>query len=417
MPVAIVGCGLFGLATAVELAQEGTPVTLFDQHAVPSPTAALNDLNKIVRCEYADEAYAALAVAALAGWKTHPLYAPHFFECGRVVMAPASAENTSRAQFEQQGVSNLRRLGVPQNIEAIGSSQQLGERIPLLKSNSWDGRVFLYNAATGYAAAAATIVGLYRHLTAFPHVSFVFGREGHVTSVSPSGTLTTALGTTHEFAKVVVACGAASALVVPLNLQCQAMGLFVTHIKLTPEEHQRYRELPIFFSAEDGYFFPPAPDGTIKVALTFADLAHTAPDRFGSGSVSTPVYTPVAVPLRGLAQARRLLAKTVPELALHPLVEPKVCWIADTATLDFLVDFLPGSDRVVVATGDLGHGFKFGPVIGKMVVDRLEGRMEAPWAERWAWRPVVPEKNVGWRSAREHIELAGTVEQEPGLEL
>ncbi len=60
------------------------------------------------------------------------------------------------------------------------------------------------------------------------------------------------------------------------------------------------------------------------------------------------------------------------------------CLYEMTPTSDFIVDFVPGSSTVLVATGSSGHGFKFGPVIGRVVMDRLDG-ISGAWFADLAW--------------------------------
>ena len=42
-------------------------------------------------------------------------------------------------------------------------------------------------------------------------------------------------------------------------------------------------------------------------------------------------------------------------------------------TSDFLIDVHPRDPRLLIATGGSGHGFKFGSVIGSVVLERLDG--------------------------------------------
>lgn len=67
--VFIVGASVFGLSSALHLAQAGyRHITVFDQASqIPSPFAASNDLNKIIRAEYGsghgeDDFYTGLAL-------------------------------------------------------------------------------------------------------------------------------------------------------------------------------------------------------------------------------------------------------------------------------------------------------------------------------------------------------------------
>tara|TARA_R110002003_G_scaffold236_9_gene17155 strand:- start:10873 stop:11151 length:279 start_codon:yes stop_codon:yes gene_type:complete len=65
-PIAIIGGGAFGLSTALELSKQGyTDITVFEKDdEIPSRWSAANDLNKIMRAEYEDDFYTALAVVS-----------------------------------------------------------------------------------------------------------------------------------------------------------------------------------------------------------------------------------------------------------------------------------------------------------------------------------------------------------------
>ena len=67
--VAVVGAGIFGTPTAIELRRRGYDVSLFDPGPIPHPLAASTDISKICRLEYGpDETYMALMEETLAGW-------------------------------------------------------------------------------------------------------------------------------------------------------------------------------------------------------------------------------------------------------------------------------------------------------------------------------------------------------------
>ena len=67
--VLVVGAGIFGLTTALELVTRGHRVSLLDPGPLPSPLAASTDVSKVVRIEYGGDAvYERLAERARAGW-------------------------------------------------------------------------------------------------------------------------------------------------------------------------------------------------------------------------------------------------------------------------------------------------------------------------------------------------------------
>lgn len=47
----------------------------------------------------------------------------------------------------------------------------------------------------------------------------------------------------------------------------------------------------------------------------------------------------------------------------------KTCMYDMTPDEDFIIDYFPGNDRIVLASGFSGHGFKFASAIGELLVD------------------------------------------------
>jgi glycine/D-amino acid oxidase-like deaminating enzyme len=66
-------------------------------------------------------------------------------------------------------------------------------------------------------------------------------------------------------------------------------------------------------------------------------------------------------------------------------------------TSDFLIDVSPGDPRVLVATAGSGHGFKFGSVIGSVVMDRLDDVSGSRWSPIFGWDAVVKAPVAGGR--------------------
>src|SRR4051794_38693428 len=73
--ILIVGAGVFGLSTALALAKRpqtwgNTTITVLERSSVrPTPDAASVDKSRIIRSDYSDPAYAALAAAAQTEWR------------------------------------------------------------------------------------------------------------------------------------------------------------------------------------------------------------------------------------------------------------------------------------------------------------------------------------------------------------
>lgn len=57
----------------------------------------------------------------------------------------------------------------------------------------------------------------------------------------------------------------------------------------------------------------------------------------------------------------------------------------DTVSGDWLIDYHPDVDNVVIASGDSGHGFKFTPIIGREILKVIERNPSPEYAVRWSF--------------------------------
>jgi sarcosine oxidase/L-pipecolate oxidase len=67
--VLVLGGGVFGLTSALELRARGWQVTLLDAGSIPHPDAASTDINKVIRMDYAsDDQYTAMGELSIQRW-------------------------------------------------------------------------------------------------------------------------------------------------------------------------------------------------------------------------------------------------------------------------------------------------------------------------------------------------------------
>ena len=101
----VVGAGVFGSSTALELAKAGHKVVVLERSAdaYHSPDAASNDLNKIVRADYSDEHYRDLGKEAISIWRRSDLLSPYYHETG--VLFYAEDMGSSSKDYIREGVS------------------------------------------------------------------------------------------------------------------------------------------------------------------------------------------------------------------------------------------------------------------------------------------------------------------------
>ena len=74
-----------------------------------------------------------------------------------------------------------------------------------------------------------------------------------------------------------------------------------------------------------------------------------------------------------IARCREFFAEFIPQLADAEVRETRVCVYNNTPDEDFIIDWHAEVENVLLATGFSGHGFKFGPVIGRISAELLLG--------------------------------------------
>lgn len=75
----------------------------------------------------------------------------------------------------------------------------------------------------------------------------------------------------------------------------------------------------------------------------------------------------------GLQVARMILARRMPGLRNAPLLDARVCAYSNSWNGDFLIDRHPDIANVWVVGAGSGHGFKHGPAVGNYVVSQITG--------------------------------------------
>jgi len=122
------------------------------------------------------------------------------------------------------------------------------------------------------------------------------------------------------------------------------------------------------------YGFPAQADGTMKIA------------NHGSGIPADP-NGETSVPAEMDEVFADFLADTFPELAGSQIHSRRLCFYCDSWDGDFWIDWDPDHEGLLVASGGSGHGFKFAPLIGVLMADKVEGKTNA-WESRFKWRSV-----------------------------
>ena len=396
--ILILGAGTFGISTAYHLAKSGySSITVLEKgNTIPSPLSAANDLNKIVRAEYEDPFYADLALAALDAWSNDPLFSPHFRKVGYLLGNSAAAPDKSRRSLAKSLASIESHPAFIDHIAPIATREEIRRVAPAL-DGLMDGWTGYFNAMAGYARAANALQALHEAVRGLgvdvklgdTAVSLDFDRSGScIGAVTESGQRYTADVT-------ILTLGASLATLLPeIGGQITAKSWTISHVRLTKDEAERLKGIPVTYSRDLGFFMEPDPE-TRLLKLSTSGAGFT---NFVDG-VSVPKEDNKFLPAGEEEAVRKILREHLPSLADRPLVECKICWCADTADSDYIIDFVPGKEGLVVATGDSGHAFKMLPLVGGWVRGLLEDGEQK--VSKWKWKEqsatAGTTRDVSWR--------------------
>lgn len=248
--IIIIGGGTFGTSAAYHLAKKGyTNVTVLDRFPVPSVEAAGNDINKIVRTEYPEPLYTKLACDAREIWSDpNGLFSGLYHPSGWII----GAGDKSQA-FVDGSINTAKAMGV--DPPRLVSTEEIHKRWPEMNGDFsgwqsyWTPNAAWVNAREGLVRMAKEAMN--------SGVKYVSGGAGHATQILYDEHQTCigvkcADGTTYFGDKIVLAAGAAAGSLLDLQGQIVAQGHTIGHIRLTPDEVKRYKNMPVIDHLEGG---------------------------------------------------------------------------------------------------------------------------------------------------------------------
>ena len=381
----VLGAGIFGITTAIELRQQGYSVAIINPDRIPHPDAASTDISKIVRMEYgSDIEYMKMVEICLEGWRGwNELFNETLYhEVGFTLLCHDPITEESRP-FEFNCLKNLKARGhKPERL----NPEEIALRFPAFaNSNFADG---FTHAKAGFAESGRTVEVLtdyFRQLKGkvFENQS---ASEIQVSNGKVEG-VKTKEGTTFKAGNVIVCAGNSTPYLLPeLMPYFKITGHPVFHLKPGNPDLFSTENLSVFSadtSKTGWYGFPLHPkEKVVKVAL------HTEGMELNPETDKRVVYEDDKTTLR------EFLKKRIPSLANDPLVYTRRCCYTDTLDGHFWIDHHPEIKGLTIGTGGSGHGFKMGPVIGKMISQTALGQ-DHGWSDRYQWRELgAKTKNV-----------------------
>ncbi|KAM3504477.1 hypothetical protein MY11210_008343 [Beauveria gryllotalpidicola] len=359
--IIIVGAGVFGLSTALELAQRGyTNVTVLDRFVPPAVDGSSVDISRVIRFDYGDRLYGVMAREAVAGWVAD--YPDHYHQCGFLMLNEAGEPGV---EYTRQCVAVDEELG--RTIELYDDAADMRERVPGITAKLEGCKAF-YNPQGGWADAAASI-GQLAGRCSQAGVSIVSGRRGTVKKLVYQGSRVTGVqlldGSRMCASLVILATGAWTNHLLRVTHASSASAQPVGFIQLTEAEAATLRGMPVMINANKGVFvFPPTP-GTNMLKIARHGYGYATEETVDDGRTPPSVLSCPRrdannvqnsfIPEDAQQALRDGLRDLVPEFAERPWSRLRLCWYSDTPEGDFIVDNIPLVEGLFLVTGGSGQ--------------------------------------------------------------
>jgi glycine/D-amino acid oxidase-like deaminating enzyme len=373
--VIVVGAGINGVTSAIELRKRGHRVVLVDPGPLPHPLAASTDISKAVRAAYGpDEDYTALAERCIPIWRewNTKFGIELYHETGVLFVCK---QKMQPGDFEFESARMLEKLG--HSFEPFDNFT-FHQRFPAFAEDRFhDG---FFDPQAGYAESGRVVATLIEYarsrgvdLRERAKFAQLDEHDDRVAGI--------VLEDRHRISgdAVVMATGAWTPYLLPFTGEfLHATGHPVFHLRPKQPNFFLAKRFP-FFGADistTGFYGFPLNQGVVKIA------------NHGAGREMSPDSSERVVTRYDEKQLRTFLRSTIPALAEAPIVYTRICMYSDTHDGDFWIAPDPERPNLIIATGDCGHGFKFAPALGEIIADAVEGKPN-PLLQKFRWRPEV----------------------------
>jgi len=345
--ICILGGGIMGLATAYHISKtSNSKVLLLDRYGIGNEYSSSNDVNRVFRYSYGnDELYTQMAVESLALWRQLEEESQQELLIQKGLLLLQGDDGNANG-FNESSYRTLSRKGFAADRL---SKMDIAKRFPQFKAEEaffdHHGGVLLASKALHAFHAQAALKGVKFH-------------QGRARKIVPGDRpyVTTDNSETIEFRILVVTIGPwANSLLAPslarMRPTRQQVMYFIPQID---PDHFHPSKCPVFFT-DKHYGLPTAGINAVKMAPK--ELPETV----------DPETVKRTVDDDQIICCREAFRRFVPELADSEVVRSKVCLYDMTENSDFVMDRDPERAEIVYGYGFSGHGFKFAPLIGKLL--------------------------------------------------
>ena len=362
--VIVIGLGAMGLAAACEIAATGAKVLGLEQFAPGHDRGASHGKTRMIRKAYLEgDFYIPLLERAFERWPELAKRADEeiFNPCGVLYSAPEGDPIIAHTR------ASALRYRIP--LETF-SADDAARRFPNFRRP--ENHACLFEPGGGYVNPDAAL-DLYRKLAAQHGAELRFKTEVAGIDLENKIIRVKTRNETFSAHRLVVTAGpwlakvgALAGFTPPLTIRRMALHWFKP--EGTREDFRPGPLVPNVFRASGGGFLYGFPWTRAETGLKYAFHDRQNPP-------TDPGTPNRVVGKEEISEIRDAVGEVLAAPVEH--VASKTCLYAMTPDQHFLIGLLPGDERVAVAGGFSGHGFKFTPVVGEILRDlALDGASE-----------------------------------------
>lgn len=354
----VVGLGAMGASALYHLARRGAEVVGIEQFELGHPRGSSHGRSRVFRTTYDDDLYVKLAAESLDLWRglEEDTNTKLLELCGLLVFASQDNERFRRTLEE------LTTAGLPHDVM---DGPEASRRFPTFRLADSQRAFFASQNGFLYADLALELL---RDRAADQGAGII--DRCRVTSIEPGKNdlrVETTEGTI-DAARVVVTAGPWLDRIAPdLDWTLDVTREQKVYFEVTDPARVGPDVYPCFCEYDTAYYGFPSADGrTIKVA---ADHVGASVDPDDVDRQVGPEY---------IRQMRDWIQRWQPGL-VDAADQASVCLYTNTPDHDFLIGAHPENQRLVLAGGFSGHGFKFSILVGDILADLvLDGHTSRP---------------------------------------
>src|SRR5713101_2228410 len=340
--VCIVGGGVMGAATAYAMSRMAEKkIVLLDRYGLGNEYCSSNDVNRVFRYAYGnDQYYTKMAIESLKLWREIEK------ESRQELLIPTGllmleGEDQQANKFNESSFRTLTKLGLGAKLY---EGPELKKRFPQFRARRGFLLAWQSLETISSQARARGVRILEKRVTAFRDRSGLEIEMSDGQTIRPQKLVVTVGLWSGDFLKD----GLTS--ITPMRQQ-------VVYLRPSRSiEKFRPTSCPVFFT-DHHYGLPAAGIDGVKIS---------------NKELIDPVDPDTArrlVDLEQIQQCKAACRKFIPDLAEGAVVQTKVCLYDMTENNDFVMDRDLDHRDIVYGYGFSGHGFKFAPLIGRLLAE------------------------------------------------